>query len=258
VRAVARPLTDHPRHDHGPLHVTPRPRRQRKPGAWNYAEVDDFKAPEAWRLFRIMGEFVEATERLETCRPAVTVFGSARIKPDHPTYAQAQSLGSGLSRAGFNVITGGGPGIMEAANKGALEGQGLSIGLNITLPDEQDPNEFQDVALQFRYFFVRKVMFVKYSCGFCIFPGGFGTFDELFEAITLIQTGKIAPFPVVLVGTAFWKPVVELMRTHMLEHGLISAEDLNLVHVTDDVNDAICRISQAWQDKSFLRGRHAG
>jgi len=185
-------------------------------------------------------------------------FGSARTQPDHADYAQARGLARGLSHAGFHVITGGGPGIMEAANRGAQEGPSLSIGLNINLPDEQDPNPFQDVELQFRYFFVRKVMFVKYSCGFCIFPGGFGTFDELFEAITLIQTGKIAPFPVVLVGQAFWTPVVELMRSNMLAQGMISDEDMNLVHVTDDVQDAITRIRQAWEEKSFLRDRHAG
>src|SRR5262249_4378090 len=147
------------------------------------------------------------------------------------------ALARGLSQEGFSVITGGGPGIMEAANRGALEGHGLSIGLNIQLPEEQDPNPYQDLVLQFRYFFVRKVMFVKYSCAFCIFPGGFGTFDELFEAITLIQTEKIAPFPVILVGSAFWSPVVKLIEEIMLNQGMISANDLSLVHVTDDVQE---------------------
>ncbi len=235
-----------------------RPRRPRKPGAWSYASVDDFKAPEAWRLLRIMGEFVEATEALEAVRPAVTIFGSARTSPDHADYRQAQSLARGLSQHGFAVITGGGPGIMEAANRGALEGPSLSIGLNIQLPEEQDPNPYQDVALQFRYFFVRKVMFVKYSCAFCIFPGGFGTFDELFEAITLIQTEKIAPFPVILVGQSFWSPVVRLIEEIMLGQGMIARPDLSLVHVTDDVQDAITRIRRAWDEKSFLQARSAG
>jgi len=237
---------------------SPRKRRhERKPGAWNYASVDDFKAPEAWRLMRIMGEFVEATEALEECRPAVTIFGSARTRPSDHDYLKAQQLGRGLSDAGFNVITGGGPGIMEAANKGAFEGPALSIGLNIALPQEQDPNPWQDVELRFRYFFVRKVMFVKYSCAFCIFPGGFGTLDELFEAITLIQTEKIAPFPVILVGTAFWAPLLKLIRETMLPGGMISPEDVDLIHVTDDVQDAIDRIRSAWDSKSFQRGRRA-
>jgi hypothetical protein len=235
----------------------PRPGTPRKPGAWNYSAVDDFKAPESWRLFRIMGEFVEATEELESCRPSVAVFGSARQKEGTPEYEQARALARGLSQTGFNIITGGGPGIMQAANQGALEGDGLSIGLNIALAHEQAPNPYQDVSLSFRYFFVRKVMFVKYSCAFCIFPGGFGTFDELFEAITLIQTEKIAPFPVVLMGQAFWAPVLRFIRETMLAKGLISQEDLDLVHVTDDVQDAINRVRSSWDRKSFQHGRTA-
>ncbi len=241
-------------------HSADRPRKrhhERRPGAWNYMKVDDFKAPEAWRLLRIMGEFVEATEGLEECRPAVTVFGSARTRPDEPDYVRAVSLGRGLSDAGFNVVTGGGPGIMEAANRGAYEGTSLSIGLNIALPEEQAPNRWQDVELKFRYFFVRKVMFVKYSCAFCIFPGGFGTLDELFEAITLIQTEKIAPFPVILLGTEFWTPLLRFLREAMLPRGLISPGDPELIHVTDDVQDAIDRIRAAWDSKSFQNGRRA-
>jgi uncharacterized protein (TIGR00730 family) len=234
----------------------PRP-NPRKPGAWNYSAVDDFKAPESWRLFRIMGEFVEATEELESCRPSVAVFGSARQKERTPEYEQARALAAGLSQTGFNIITGGGPGIMQAANQGALQGDGLSIGLNIALAHEQEPNPYQDLSLSFRYFFVRKVMFVKYSCAFCIFPGGFGTFDELFEAITLIQTEKIAPFPVVLMGQEFWSPVLRFIRETMLARGLISQQDLDLVHVTDDVQDAIDRVRSAWDRKSFQQGRTA-
>ena len=232
-------------------------RQERRPGAWNYEPVDDFKAPEAWRLLRIMGEFVEATEEMEECRPAVTVFGSARTRPEHPDYVKAVELGRGLSECGFHVVTGGGPGIMEAANRGAYEGPSLSIGLNIALPNEQDPNPWQDVELKFRYFFVRKVMFVKSSCAFVIFPGGFGTLDELFEAITLIQTEKIAPFPVILVGTEFWTPLIDFLRTQMLPRGLISPADPDLIHVTDDVHDAIARIRAAWDSKSFRNGRRA-
>ena len=241
---------------HSPRNRT-RPNHLRKPGAWNYSFVDDFKAPESWRMFRIMGEFVEATEELEACRPSVAIFGSARQKEGTPEYEQAQALARGLSQTGFNIITGGGPGIMQAANQGAQEGDGVSIGLNIALPHEQDPNPYQDIGLSFRYFFVRKVMFVKYSCAFCIFPGGFGTFDELFEAITLIQTGKIAPFPVVLMGQAFWSPVLRFIRETMLARGLISQEDLDLVYVTDDVQDAISRVRSSWDRKSFQQGRTA-
>jgi len=244
-------------------HRLPRPTRPakrrhvRRPGAWNYASVDDFKAPEAWRLLRIMGEFVEATEALEDCRPAVTVFGSARTAPGDADYARAIEMGRGLSEGGFNVITGGGPGIMEAANRGAYDGPSLSIGLNIALPNEQAPNTWQDVELRFRYFFVRKVMFVKYSCAFCIFPGGFGTLDELFEAITLIQTEKIAPFPVILMGRDYWTPLVNFLGGPMLQRGLISPGDTEFIHVTDDVHDAIGRIRAAWDSKSFQRGRRA-
>jgi uncharacterized protein (TIGR00730 family) len=243
---LPRPARHNKRHHH-----------HRRPGAWNYSAVDDFKAPEAWRLLRIMGEFVEATDSMEDCRPAVTVFGSARTRPHEPEYRQAIDLGRGLSEAGFHVVTGGGPGIMEAASRGAFEGPSLSIGLNIALPHEQDPNPWQDLELRFRYFFVRKVMFVKSSCAFCIFPGGFGTLDELFEAITLIQTEKIAPFPVILLGTTFWAPLLGFLREQMLPRGLISPGDTELIHVTDDVQDAIERIRRAWDSKSFQNGRRA-
>jgi uncharacterized protein (TIGR00730 family) len=242
------------RHDPGDespaAHRPPSP--VRKPGAWSYTGADDFKAPESWRMFRIMGEFVEATEQLEQVRPAVSIYGSARTDPGHPNYKAAQSLGLALSETGFNVITGGGPGIMEAANRGAQEGPQLSIGLNIDLPNEQGGNAFQDISLQFRYFFVRKVMFVKYSCAFCIFPGGFGTLDELFEAITLIQTKKIARFPIVLMGSKYWGPLLRLMRSRLLAEGMISAKDLELLHVTDSTDEAIDLIHRNWDEKKFL------
>ncbi|MFT7464740.1 MAG: hypothetical protein ACI9EF_003099 [Pseudohongiellaceae bacterium] len=228
-----------------------RTHRLRKPGAWNYALSDDFKAPESWRLFRIMGEFVEATEELETVRPAVAVYGSARTRPEHRFYERAQELSRKLSHAGFGVVTGGGPGIMEAANRGAQEGPSVSVGLNIELPHEQGGNAFQDISLQFRYFFVRKVMFVKSSCAFCIFPGGFGTLDELFEAMTLIQTGKIARFPILLMDVDYFTPLVDLLRNQLLGEGMISEKDLDLLHITNDVDEAVERIQAAWESKSF-------
>jgi uncharacterized protein (TIGR00730 family) len=223
----------------------------RKPGAWNYSTANDFKAPEAWRLFRIMGEFVEASEELEPVRPAVAIYGSARTRPEHRYYQRAQALAKKLSHAGFGIVTGGGPGIMEAANRGAQEGPSLSVGLNIDLPDEQGGNAFQDISLQFRYFFVRKVMFVKSSCAFCIFPGGFGTLDELFEAMTLIQTGKIARFPILLMDEDYFRPLLDLMREQLLSEGMISERDLDLVHITNDVDEAVERIRTAWENKSF-------
>jgi len=230
----------------------------RKPGAWNYTDADDFKAPESWRLFRIMGEFVDATEQLEKVRPAVSIYGSARTAEDHPNYTQARELGRGLSESGFNVITGGGPGIMEAANRGAQDGPQLSIGLNIELPNEQGGNPFQDIRLQFRYFFVRKVMFVKYSCAFCIFPGGFGTLDELFEALTLVQTQKIARFPIILMGTHYWGPLLDLLRDRLSAEGMISPGDLDLLHITDSPEEATAIIQRAWDEKSFQRSAHDG
>jgi len=225
----------------------------RPPGAWDYSANEDFKAPESWRMFRIMGEFVDATEQLERVRPAVSVYGSARTKKSHPNYKLARKLAKKLGESGFNVITGGGPGIMEAANRGAQESPGRSIGLNIDLPNEQGGNPYQDVALQFRYFFVRKVMFVKYSCAFCVFPGGFGTFDELFEALTLVQTKKIAAFPIVLMGKDYWRPLLRVLETKLAAEGMISPGDLDLLHLSDDVDDAVEHIASAWERKSFRR-----
>ncbi|MBI1304843.1 MAG: TIGR00730 family Rossman fold protein [Phycisphaera sp.] len=197
-------------------------------------------ALESWRALRILSEFVDGVETMSRYPSGVAVFGSARLKPDHPSYAQAELCGKLLAEKGFSVITGGGPGIMEAANKGAKAAGGTSIGLNIVLPMEQQPNPHQSVELEFRYFFVRKVMFVKYARGFIIFPGGFGTMDELFEALTLIQTLKIVPFPVVLVGRAFWGGLLDWMRGTLLEqYGAISAGDFDIFTVTDSVEEAV-------------------
>ena len=205
---------------------------------------------ETWRLFRIISEFVDGFELMSTVGPAVSVFGSARTPADSPWYAKAQACGRLLVDNGFGVITGGGPGIMEGANKGALEAGGASVGLNITLPTEQRPNAFQSHGMTFRYFFVRKVMFVKYTAGFVVFPGGFGTMDEFFESMTLIQTLKIEPFPVVCVGKAFWSGLIEWMRRTLLtEYQTISAHDLELFHVTDDVEEAVRIVRDCYEKR---------
>ncbi|MHC5022441.1 MAG: LOG family protein [Planctomycetota bacterium] len=195
---------------------------------------------ESWRVFRIMSEFVEAMETMARVGPGVSVFGSARTKPGDRYYQVAVDCAAKLVKKDFAVITGGGPGIMEAANKGASEAGGTSVGLNITLPMEQEPNAYQNVELDFRYFFIRKVMFVKYAHGFVIFPGGFGTMDEFFESLTLIQTLKITPFPVVLIGTDFWAGLMDWMRETMCEQfQTISPSDFDLFHLTDDPDEAV-------------------
>ena len=202
-------------------------------------------AEETWRVFRIMSEFVEGFDAMSRVSPAVSVFGSARTGTDDPNYAMAEQLAGELVRHGFAVITGGGPGIMEAANKGAKEAGGESIGLNIFLPVEQTANPYQTVSLDFRYFFCRKVMFVKYAIAFVIFPGGFGTMDEFFESMTLIQTEKTERFPVILVGSTFWSPLIDWMKKYQLgKHPYIGEEDLNLFEITDDVAWAAQRIAE--------------
>jgi uncharacterized protein (TIGR00730 family) len=201
--------------------------------------LEDFKHSDPWRMFRIMAEFVEGFEALADCNPAVSIFGSARVTPADADYQKAEAIARQLAREGFAIITGGGPGVMEAANKGALEAGGRSVGLNIELPMEQSPNPFSNIRVSFRYFFVRKVMFVKYASGFVILPGGFGTLDELFEAITLIQTGKIKPFPVVLVGSAYWSGLVAWIREVMMQDQKISAQDLAILRVVDTAEEAI-------------------
>ncbi|MFN3586810.1 MAG: TIGR00730 family Rossman fold protein [Moraxellaceae bacterium] len=198
----------------------------------------DKKMPEAWRVLRIQSELVDGIEHLTKLAHAAIVFGSARLGPESPYYQQAEALGRLLAQSGMPVITGGGPGIMEGANKGAFHQGALSIGLNITLPHEQKPNPYQDISLDFRYFFVRKFMFMKHAVAFAIFPGGFGTMDELFEALTLIQTQKSAGFPVVLIGSRYWQGLIDWMQGTMLAEGCISAEDMALFTVTDSVDEA--------------------
>lgn len=215
--------------------------------------VLDALAEDAWRMFRILGEFAQGFEALAEVRKAVTVFGSAREVLDPRYYAQAEALGRALARAGYAVLTGGGPGVMRAANKGAYEAGGPSIGLNIELPHEQEPNPYQTLSLSFRYFFVRKVMLVRYAQAFVVFPGGFGTLDELFEALTLVQTLKIHPFPVFLVGSAFWAGLVGWMREVLAAQGTISPEDLSLFRVMDEVEE-IPALIEAYHH----RGDHAG
>ncbi len=204
-----------------------------------------FTSTDPWRVLRIMGEFVEGFDTLANVRNGVTIFGSARIKPGDPMFEAATETGRLLALDGFTVITGGGPGIMMAGNRGAKLGEGPSIGLNIELPFEQGTNEFVETSINFRYFFVRKTMFVKYSLGFTVFPGGFGTLDELFEALTLIQTGKIKHFPVVLFGSAYWKGLIEWLKNTMAAEGKINGEDLALFQLTDDPADVVALLRQA-------------
>jgi uncharacterized protein (TIGR00730 family) len=200
---------------------------------------DEFTHTDTWRVFRIMGEFVEGFDELATITRGVSIFGSARTPPENPQYRAAQETAGLLARAGYAVITGGGPGIMEAANRGAFEAGGLSIGCNIELPFEQKPNPYLTRSLTFKYFFVRKTMFVKYSTAFIIFPGGFGTLDELFEALTLIQTRKIKNFPVVLFGSAYWKGMVGWVRELMLSEGKIGEADINMLNLTDSPEEVV-------------------
>ena len=201
--------------------------------------VDDLSATESWRIFRIMAEFIEGFEVLGKIPPAVAIFGSARTHPEDPDYQQAERTAAKLAKQGYAVITGGGPGIMEAANKGASEAGGVSVGLNIDLPFEQKPNDYIGTCLDFRYFFVRKVMFVKYSIAFVIFPGGFGTLDEFFESIELIQTRKIKPFPVILVGRRYWRGLTSWMEKTLLAQSKITSQDMNLFSTTDDPEEVV-------------------
>lgn len=196
-----------------------------------------------WRVMRIQAEFVEGFGALASLGPAISVFGSARTKPDHPDYQLAEQIGAALVHDGYSVITGGGPGIMEAANKGAADAEGVSVGLGIELPMEQGLNEYVNLGINFRYFFVRKMMFVKYSQGFIVCPGGFGTLDELFEALTLVQTHKVLGFPVVLVDSSYWNGLIDWLRDSMLREGMISPADMDLFSVVDTVEDAVAAIN---------------
>lgn len=214
-------------------------------------QLAEFTNTDPWRVLRIQSEFVYGFNALSDVGAAVTVFGSARIAEADPLYQQSQELGAKLAQAGFAVITGGGPGIMEAANRGAKDAGGLSIGCNIELPHEQAPNPFSNRSINFRYFFVRKTMFVKYSNGFVIFPGGFGTLDELFEALTLVQTHKIHRFPIILFDKAYWAPLLEWIEGSLLRDGMISPEDMNLLVLVDTIDEVVqilldCYTSECW------------
>jgi len=204
--------------------------------------IDDFTMEDNWRIFRIMSEFVDGFEEMSKIVPAVSIFGSAREKPGAKYYKLAEEIAAKLVKKGFSVITGGGGGLMEAGNKGAFEAGGQSVGLNIELPHEQKPNPYVTKSMEFRYFFARKVMFVKYATAFIIMPGGFGTMDELFESITLIQTRKINEFPVVLVGTEYWKGLLEWLKKEMVGRGYIDAQDLDLFITADTAEEAVSHV----------------
>jgi uncharacterized protein (TIGR00730 family) len=201
-----------------------------------------FLESDAWRALRIMGEFIDGFDALARLGPAVSIFGSARTTPSDPMYESARQLAQRLSEEGFTVITGGGPGIMEAANRGARDGDGVSVGLAIDLPRENEVNPYVDLPAYFRYFFVRKTMFVKYAQAFVIFPGGFGTFDELFESLTLVQTGKIDHFPIVLFGSHYWAGLLEWLRSTVVAEGKVSAHEMGLLRVSDDVEEVTAMI----------------
>ncbi len=206
--------------------------------------IDDLTIKDSWRMFRILGEFVDGFETLSQIYPAVSIFGSARAKPGETIYEQAVEIAGLLVKDGFNVISGGGPGIMEAANKGAAEAGGKSIGLNIQLPYEQKPNPYANIRMNFRYFFVRKVMFVKYAVAYVILPGGFGTLDEFSEAITLIQTHRIKPFPVILVNRDYWKGLLDWMRKVVCSEGKISPDDMDIIQVIDEPEEVVRAIKK--------------
>lgn len=206
---------------------------------------------EAWRVFGIMAEFVEATQRLATVRPAVSIFGSARIAPDSEVYRLTEKIARMLSDAGFSVISGGGPGVMEAANKGAFAGKSLSVGLNIQLPHEQKQNPYQDISQSFHHFFARKYMFVKVAAAYVVMPGGFGTLDELLEALTLIQTGKSPRIPIILVGSEFWAGLIDWLRTRLVADGMIHADDMNLVQLIDDPQSILDAIFDHYETRGF-------
>jgi uncharacterized protein (TIGR00730 family) len=230
----------------------PNERIQEEDHAFERALNFDFTMTDPWRVFRIMSEFVNGFDVLAHIPPSIAVFGSARTKVDDPFYAAATETARLLAEAGFGIITGGGPGIMEAANKGAQEGGNLSVGCNIELPFEQNSNKYLDISLDFRYFFVRKTLFVKYSSAFVIFPGGFGTMDELFEALTLIQTKKVSNFPVILYGSQYWNGLMNWLRETMLSAENISPKDLDLLRVSDDPKEICQLVCDSYQHNSQL------
>lgn len=210
-------------------------------------EINQLEKEDSWRMFRIIGEFVEGFDALSRITPAVTVFGSARARPGESAYETAEAIGREVAAAGFTVVTGGGPGVMEAACKGANKAGGRSVGLNIELPMEQKPTPYATISLHFHYFFVRKVMLVKYATAFVLLPGGFGTIDEMFETVTLIQTHKIRPFPVILVGRSYWQGLLDWLREKALVEGYISPGDLDFFTITDDPAEVAGRISEFYR-----------
>ncbi|MEW5903031.1 MAG: TIGR00730 family Rossman fold protein [Pseudomonadota bacterium] len=209
------------------------------------------QSKESWRVFGIMSEFVSATERLSNIHPAVSIFGSARTPHDHPYYQLAEEIARLLSDAGFSVISGGGPGIMEAANKGAFYGKSPSVGLNIQLPHEQHNNPYQNISQTFHHFFTRKVMFVKFASAYVVMPGGFGTLDELMEALTLVQTGKTRRMPIILVGSKFWGGMVEWIKTSLLQEKMIAPEDLDLIQIIDEPEQVVSAIFNHYETRGF-------
>lgn len=231
-----------------PWSLAPSQPRKRK------SMIDDLKGDESWRMFRIISEFTEGFDKLSDVQFAVSLFGSARVKPDMPYYVSAQAVAEALASNGYSIISGGGPGVMEAANKGAWLKNAPSIGLNIQLPSEQKRNGYQNISLEFRYFFARKVMFVKYSIGYVCMPGGFGTLDELFEALTLMQTHKIHPMPLILFGSDYWSGLLDWIRNSVLENKLIEANDLDYISVTDDPLEVVDIMNKhrAWKLKKII------
>jgi hypothetical protein len=223
--------------------------KHRHPGM---TPVDDtLLTRESWKIFQILAEFVEGFERLARIRPSVSIFGSARIKPEHPYYQLTEQIARSLSDAGFSVVSGGGPGIMEAANKGAYAGKSPSIGLNIQLPHEQAGNPYQDISLTFRHFFARKVMFVKYAAAYVVIPGGFGTLDEMAEILTLVQTGKTRRIPIILVNTEFWNGLIDWMRAKLVGEGMIDEADLELFQVLDKPEEVVDAIFRHYEQRGF-------
>jgi uncharacterized protein (TIGR00730 family) len=252
-------MTERSEHQRGPVVLR---RGQVQTGTTDQRLLDsrgasDWVHTDPWRVLRIQSEFVEGFGLLAELPAAVSVFGSARTPREHPEYEAAREIGGALARAGFAVITGGGPGTMEAVNRGASEAGGVSVGLGIELPFEQKLNDWVDLGINFRYFFARKTMFVKYAQAFVIMPGGFGTLDETFEALTLVQTGKVTRFPVVLYGTAYWQGLVDWLRSSVVPGGKIAKADLDLLHVTDDVDEVVEHIVAADRGRSEQEAREA-
>ena len=238
--AQHKPTPNDPNYNQAPLSETEN-KNQMKPdeSSNNHYVLNGFQSGESWRMFKIMGEFVDGIDRLHKIGPAVTIFGSARTKPDNPFYQKTEEIAFQLAQAGYGVITGGGGGIMEAANKGAAQADGISVGLNINLPFEQKPNPFANIQIEFKYFFIRKVMFVKYAQAYIIVPGGFGTMDELFEALTLIQTHRVRPLPVILVGKEYWGGLMDWIKRTLLANEMISQKDIDILQILDEPREIV-------------------